>query len=673
MDKETPQLIGQAVRANWFNSALSSLGTPLRAFYGNIGGIVDEPVSYFAGALIRGDMESVKKGMYAYRAIGDIRTKAVPLMRNLYQKASQNINTVTQATDIDYVIKNDQKLESMKKLAAAERRRGNDGYAILLDEYIMLQEMAQDPILKFSSNLMTGMDGLPRSMIANAEARFRAIERAAEGASPEEVLKIANQEYDSMFDNSGLLKDKAAEYGADRISLRADTPLAQAFKDTVQKYPAMRILLPSPGTQANIVNILDETIPAPFRSFQQDINELAYTPVKAFTDEPGKMRPILERKGYNVDTMSNEEQLGALLRLKNRTLGRKAVSTFLGLGFLGMFFNGRITGEGIYDKQAQKSRETNSGIPKNSIKGLDGKWYEYEKLLGPGYGGWVRTLVTVAENANYIGSGQYEGLVRKLMFSLGSVLEEDTGLSALTPLFDALDGNENSMNRWAAGQINSLGPLGGARNEAGNILNGGLRIVGGNLRDMLLNRNKALGLVSPEGDLPFITNPLDGTVPNQFNPILRIWNSYGPVKVTPESSPNGLFLDDIGYSYSMMFKKREGVEVESEARGRLMELVAEDGQFNRDVTRIRKRAERLNVKERMEEARRNGADSETIPEFLSIQSDIRDAAKRAEELAYVRLDYKYMKALRQRIEQRQRKISQSRLGTTEFIQQVPTR
>ena len=51
--------------------------------------------------------------------------------------------------------------------------------------------------------------------------------------------------------------------------------------------------------------------------------------------------------------LSNEEQLGALLRLKNRTLGRKAVSTFLGVGFLGMFFNGRIAGEGIYDKQAQ--------------------------------------------------------------------------------------------------------------------------------------------------------------------------------------------------------------------------------------------------------------------------------------------------------------------------------
>ena len=69
-DPNTPNLIGQAVRANWFNSTLSAIGTPLRAFAGNIGGIIDEPVSYFAGALVRGDMKSIQKGFYAYRALG---------------------------------------------------------------------------------------------------------------------------------------------------------------------------------------------------------------------------------------------------------------------------------------------------------------------------------------------------------------------------------------------------------------------------------------------------------------------------------------------------------------------------------------------------------------------------------------------------------------------------
>ena len=78
------------------------------------------------------------------------------------------------------------------------------------------------------------------------------------------------------------------------------------------------------------------------------------------------------------------------------------------------------------------------------------------------------------------------------------------------------------MNRWAAGMVNSLGPFGGLRNEMGNILNGGLRIVDNDIRAMIANRNKALVCYVPEGDLPFITNPLDGTVPNEYNPILRI-------------------------------------------------------------------------------------------------------------------------------------------------------
>ena len=81
-------IVGQAVRANWFNSMLSATATPVRAFVGNIGGIIDEPVSYFAGALVRGDMIPLK-GMYAYRSIGDVRSKALPLMRDLFKKLTK--------------------------------------------------------------------------------------------------------------------------------------------------------------------------------------------------------------------------------------------------------------------------------------------------------------------------------------------------------------------------------------------------------------------------------------------------------------------------------------------------------------------------------------------------------------------------------------------------------
>ena len=94
----------------------------------------------------------------------------------------------------------------------------------------LLQEMAQHPALKFSSNLMTGMDGLPQSMVANAEARFRAIEKGADGLNNPFMLKrLLTQNIIRCLIGGTLLKDQAAEYGADRISLRANTPLAEGI------------------------------------------------------------------------------------------------------------------------------------------------------------------------------------------------------------------------------------------------------------------------------------------------------------------------------------------------------------------------------------------------------------------------------------------------------------
>ena len=674
-DPNTPNLIGNAVRANWFNSVLSAIGTPLRAFAGNITGLIDEPVSYFAGALMRQDMESVKKGMYAYRAIGDIRTKAAPLMRDLFKKASQNVKGVELATDLDYSINIDRKLDSMRALAAAEADRGNTGIQFAINEYITLQEMAQHPALKFNSNSMTGMDGLPQSMVANAEARFRALEVGAkEGITDMAKLKqIADQEYNSMFDGGTLLTDKAAKYGADRIALRADTPLAQGLNEMTKKFPWTRLFFPFPGTQANILNIVDETIPFPFRSFQEDINKLAYTSLDKFQENPMMMREILEKKGYNVDDMDAESQLQALIRLKNKTLGRKGISTFIVGSFTGMYFGGRVTGEGIFDKQAQNAREKTAQIPKNSVMGLDGRWYSYMEILGPGYGRWVSTLVTALENANYLGSGNLENIEKKLAVIFGGVLEEDSGLSALTPIMEMLQGNKYAANRWASGMINSLGPLGGLRNEMGNILNGGLRIVDNDIKAMMANRNKALGLIIPDADLPKLTNPLDGTVPNEYNPIMRLWNSWSPVKMTAKASENSLFLNDVGYSYTSMFKKYQGVDLESKEREALFKLVAEDGQFKRDITRIRKYAERIGYIDKLREAKANGASGEELKDYLQIQKQIRDAAKVSEEMAFARLDHKHMKAIFDRVQEKTIKSQRSQIGAQSFIQQVPTR
>ena len=139
------------------------------------------------------------------------------------------------------------------------------------------------------------------------------------------------------------------------------------------------------------------------------------------------------------------------------------------------------------------------------------------------------------------------------------------------------------------------------------------------------------------------------------------------------ASENSLFLNDIGYSYTTMFKTYKGVELLPEEREQLFQLVAEDGQFKRDVTRIRKRAEASGYLDNLREAQANGATGEELEDYLLVQRDIRDAAKVSEDLAMARLDAKYLQAIYDRMVEKEVKAQRAQIGAQSFIEQTPTR
>lgn len=681
-DPEMPNLIGQATRANFYNSLFAPIATPAKAFVGNIGGILEEPVSYFAGAVLRGPKgwKDLSKGWYAYKSIGAIKDKALPLMGQLFEKASQNDAAVELATDLEFITKTDRKLNAFRELAQTERAAGNEGIAIMVDEYINLQELAQDPVLKFATNSMTGLDGMPQALVANAEARFRAMEemdRMKDLGKPvnEDILmKTASREYDSMFNENGLIKDKAAKYASDKMALRADSPLYQSFNNLIKEFPFMRLFNPVPGFLANAINLADETLPLPMRSFQKDINDLAYRSMDSFGQNPALVRDVLEKRGYDVNTMDEVAQLGAVARLKNKTLGKKAISTVIIGSAATAFGNGRAVGDGLYDKSANEARSKVLDVPREASVKVGDSWVPVRMLFGPGYGQWAATLLTTLDNATFLGAGAVEDIEKKLLFVLGSGLEDSTGLGGLRPLFDAFQGNGASANRWLGMQINNRFPAAAARNNLGNILNGGLRLVEGNIAEQILNRNKTFGTVAPAGDLPYYTNPLTGRVPNKYNPYIRLFNTFSPFKMTEEQTPNQTFLTQIGYSYAGLFKVRDGIKLQNTEREELFTIMGEDQLFNKQVTIIRERAEKMDYLAKLHAARNAGADSENLPEFMNIENEIRDAAKLAENVAYERLDAKFKQAINVRKANFQSGQAASKIGETEaFLQSTPTR
>ena len=286
---ESPNILAQAVRGNYYNSLLSAPATAAKALYGNLSGLVSEPVAYFAGALMNKDLKSLQRGWMAYSALFDTQKKALPYAGKLFTKASQNPNSVKGQTRLDLVIKQEEKLEQYRFIAEQESVRGNHGFKYLVKLFEDQQAMAADPVFRLTPNLFTGFDGWTGATLANAQARFRAmdeLDRLGEAATPARIKELAETEYNSMFDKNGIIVDQAVKYNNADIALNLDTGLTEQVNDLLRTLPGLTPFLTFPTTMMNMVRVADDYVPFPLRSFQADVNDLAYTPVQTFMESP---------------------------------------------------------------------------------------------------------------------------------------------------------------------------------------------------------------------------------------------------------------------------------------------------------------------------------------------------------------------------------------------------
>ncbi len=659
---ETPNIIAQAVRSNYYNSLLSAPATAAKALYGNISGLVAEPVAYFGGALISKDMKSLQRGWMAYSAIFDTQQKALPYAGRLFTKASQNPNSVKNASRLDLVIKQEEKLDQYRYIAEQESLRGNSGFKFLVKQYEEMQAMAADPVFRLVPNLFTGFDAWTGATLANAQARFRAmdeLERLGEAVTPERVKELATSEYNSMFDASGVIKDQAVKYSNADIALNLDTGLSQKVDGLLKTLPGLTPFLTFPTTMMNMVRVADDYIPLPFRSFQRDVNELANTSIQTFIENPEAMDNILLSRGHKVDQMDDIAKINTITDIKNRTLGRKAIGSFVTSMVIGSVLKDKIFGDGLFsltgdgsvDRQLNTARMKNSNFKPRSVIGPDGTRFGYNEVLGPGLSNWVAMVANVADNFDMLGEAVTENSFEKLSFILGAALTDQAGLSALRPLVETMSGNKAAASRWAAGQVNSLGPLGGARNEFGKLLDAGLKDFEQDLLGHLTNRNRLAGVLDQTNRLPTVISPVSGEAPNKYSMLQRVWNTYSPVKVHKGMTKEEKFLYDIEYDVSSAFKKRSGVDLTPQERNELNAAMGSMGYFRKEINRISKLAETRNTIKELKAARRSLVTSEQVPisKYDQIHVELRAAQQQAEELAFQSLEPEVRNAIEQRI------------------------
>ena len=588
---EVPSIINKVWWSNIFNSTLSAMATPARAAVGNLTGLLGRGLATVTGAVAQGDLARAKKAMVAHFALDDTLQKATDHMRLVFRKASTNPNEVSYVMRSDIAINEEKSLDMLRAYADAAEANGEEGASMLLRIYEDLDALARDPVLRFGGNSMTAFDGFTKSVVANTEAKYIALNKLAQSGDEitEETFKKAYQEvYDKWFDTNGMLQSDYIDSITSEIALNADSPVVDGFNQFIRRFPAARTFIRFPRTTANVIDSFTRWSPAGVLSsdYQKMWGPLGR---KQFgLDDVEEIKQILISKGRPVD----EHFMETFEMLRLEVKGKAAIGSLMTTMAFFAGANDRCTGNGHYNKAIQRQRVRSGWKPKScKIPGTN-KVVSYE-WMGP-VGDWLSLTLDVVDNFDSISTSKQEYFLQKLSFVLGSAFTNRSVLAQLEPMFDVLQGNGAAASRFISSFSNDLVPLGGLRNELGKILFPELRQIRSELQEHLRNRNAWLDAVDPERALPAVVDPIDGKeIGSEDNWFLRVFNR-GPMKVHSQPSKERQFLIDIEFNSSpTMNMSQKGAVLENHEITAINTKMGEQGIYKKKIAEIMRDANNL--------------------------------------------------------------------------------
>ena len=591
---EIPSILVRSKLGVLFNSILSSLATPVRALVGNVGGLIGKPASVFTGAILRGEGNVLRRAFHQYAGFTDSILKANEHMKVVYRKSATNPTKVSYVFRDDIALKEVQELDALRSYADASSKNGEDGANVLLSVWEENQKLAEHPWLRFGANSMTALDGFNRAMYATAEAKgsaFDAIMESGQEFTEEAFQKAADDIYESFFDKNGMIIDEAVEFATRESALNLDSNLTKGLSSALRRFPILRSVFMFPRTQANSIDIFKKWSPTdlalqPFHIFEGDYQKFTKY---SWADYPeSELKELLASKGIPFNNNAKIE----FETKRAEYVGRVAIGTTTMIGAGTLAVQGRIRGNGHWDPQVQRGRRDLNWQAK-TFQGWDGKWYSYEGL-GP-IGDLIALSADLVDNYDSISTGIMEKMQYKLAFILGASLTNRSFLSQMEPVTDMLSGNPAAWSRWSSQIANAWLPLAGLRGDLSKLINPAKREYNNEILDLIRNRNSFLDVFDPDGSLPYKYNWVSGSVIGQpLNMFARFNNTFSPIKVTDDTSPEEEFLFDIEYDSRPFFKTSEdGVEFNIHQRAELYSKVGEDGYFKAELKKIMKSASKL--------------------------------------------------------------------------------
>ena len=597
---EIPSVIMTGFFANVYNSTLSALKTPVKAGISGSQLLIEGPIRSFAGALplingtLKTDKVMLRRGMYQYNNIVGALQESTQYMNQVFKRSALDPAVIATRDNIgELQLKNIKQLEILNAFADGKALQGEFGPQILMEQITAMNDLANHPWLRFGTRSMQAFDGFTQSFIAHIEAKGNAFDEITMGGAKEFDAKkaddLAKKVHAAMFDDNGLLTDKAVQQAAGEISMNLDTPLNKALSDVIRKMPILKPFLLFTKTPLNELQLA--TTYTPLGNFVRGLNDFA----EPFENMPvDKVKELLTSRGIKVEPYNMKNKYNAI---RNDHAGRRAIGTAMTFAAVGLITSDRIRGNGHYNRQKQKLRREVDWKPK-TIKGFDGKWYSYDGL-GP-VTFWLSLVADIGDNFDTLAPNDIGEQLKKLSYILASSVTERTALAGIQPFLDVVRGDGGQFNKWAASFISSASVRGSSQMaELGRLMMPELKAVEMTIKDLAMNRN-----VLTKGMLPDEYDWIDGGkvgIPDSF--FARIMNTYTPWNITGAISPEKQFLLDIEYDAAPTLSTNgAGIKLSNEQQSEISNIMGEDKLFKEAIQMVMKSTEGKEFRKRYNEA-----------------------------------------------------------------------
>ena len=590
---EIPSVIMQGFWSTAFNSALSGIKTPLKAGVSNLYTWGVKPITEIGGAYLTGDRSQMNRAFYGYSQIQDTLNESFTYAKRMFVKSGESPHALKGRDELVY--KTDEQMKLFKATADAAEAEGNLGPAALYDIMQTQKDLAEHPWLRLGNRSMLFSDAWNTSQNAQMYARLKAYDEVTQNGRLDldqaKADEIANKVYLAMFDENGIIKDEAVLGMTARQTFSQDNFVSSAFQDLMNRIPGLK----------------------PFFMFTRSpVNSLSYgasfQPVGAFIDKTNrfslpveevpteKLRRLLSQEG--VDVRGTDVDLQAeYTRLRNEYKGRSAMGmAFVGMGVYG-YLSGNITGRaGLRDRQKQMVRVKSAGWKPMKAFGVD-----YSQI--PAVSDWVSLTIDIMDNAFQMDQADVGELLRTMGYVIGANITERTQLQNIEQFSDVLGGNPAAIQRWASNTVfNSTTLVGGMLGTMNQIMAPQLKAVEQRLDQLVLNRIP--GKPGLPDDYDFIEGGQVGTVEN---PVLRLYNALSPFPYHAQPSDAKQYLIDVEFNAELgMSSRTDGVPYTKAELSEIKRLMGEDGQFKRDILRIRSRMPAAEFRSKYAEATRKG-------------------------------------------------------------------